>query len=460
MVITGLDGGLRLVALFYGSKGNVLLTSDQGIVIDSFKNRKAVLGSTVSIHKAHSLPSTSPAIDSFLEEFPDEEAQKALKRALPGWRSLLIKETLSRASISASTSCRNLLDEEKVALNASIHGLVHELENPKPRIYFEASGVSETPVEFSLVKLSLRPDLKERMFHDINEAIRLFIARSKARAARSGERHEVARRLELLLEKTQRSSSAIANDLALSSRAEEYERYGNLLMSNLQTIRKGMRSITLSDFHGTATITLAPDRTPAVNAQMYFEKAKKSREARRQAEERLQTLNQKLVLLERLIKALPKESEVEEMKRFREQYREELERVGLRTGQAEQEQLPFRIFTVEGGFQVWAGKSNENNDLLTLKHAKPNDLWFHARGVGGSHVVLKVGSARGEPGKKARTQAAGIAAYYSKMKNAKLVPVAVTLKKYVRKPKGAPAGTVVIQREEVILVEPKLPPMN
>jgi predicted ribosome quality control (RQC) complex YloA/Tae2 family protein len=106
---------------------------------------------------------------------------------------------------------------------------------------------------------------------------------------------------------------------------------------------------------------------------------------------------------------------------------------------------------------VWAGKSSENNDLLTLRHAKPNDLWFHARGAGGSHVVLRVGTGSGEPGKRARHQAASIAAYYSKMRSAGTVPVAMTRRKFVRKPRGAPPGTVALEREEVLFVPPQLP---
>jgi predicted ribosome quality control (RQC) complex YloA/Tae2 family protein len=113
---------------------------------------------------------------------------------------------------------------------------------------------------------------------------------------------------------------------------------------------------------------------------------------------------------------------------------------------------------VEGGFEVWAGKSSDENDELTLRHARPEDLWFHARGAPGSHVILKVASASGTPGKRARLQAAAIAAYYSKMRTARLVPVAVTKRKYVHKPKGAKAGSVVLQREEVLIVEPGLPP--
>jgi predicted ribosome quality control (RQC) complex YloA/Tae2 family protein len=124
----------------------------------------------------------------------------------------------------------------------------------------------------------------------------------------------------------------------------------------------------------------------------------------------------------------------------------------------EKEQLPpFRIFTVEGGFQVLAGKSSENNDRLTMSYAKPNDLWFHCHGSSGSHVVLRVNSASGKPTKKAIHQAASIAAYYSKMKGARSVPVAVTERKFVRKPKGAPPGTVLLERENVVFVEPKLP---
>jgi len=119
--------------------------------------------------------------------------------------------------------------------------------------------------------------------------------------------------------------------------------------------------------------------------------------------------------------------------------------------------VPFRTFTVAGGFLVWVGKSSENNDLLTMKYARPKDLWFHARGSSGSHVVLRMGTGKGEPSRKAIDEAAGIAAFYSKMRNAKHVPVAMTLRKYVRKPKGAPPGTVSVERERLLFVEPRLP---
>jgi predicted ribosome quality control (RQC) complex YloA/Tae2 family protein len=142
-------------------------------------------------------------------------------------------------------------------------------------------------------------------------------------------------------------------------------------------------------------------------------------------------------------------------------YREQLKRLGYKgtTGgtRDSQAEVPFRTFTVAGGFQVWVGKSSESNDLLTLKYAKPSDLWFHTRASSGSHVVLRMGTGKGEPGKRAIEEAASIAAFYSKMKTAKHVPVAMTKRKYVRKPRGAPAGTVTIEREKLLFVNPKLP---
>jgi predicted ribosome quality control (RQC) complex YloA/Tae2 family protein len=103
------------------------------------------------------------------------------------------------------------------------------------------------------------------------------------------------------------------------------------------------------------------------------------------------------------------------------------------------------------------GKSSANNDLLTMKYAKPNDLWFHARGSSGSHTVLRVRDTTHPPGKESIYQAASIAAYYSKMRNASNVPVAYCERKFVKKSKGLAEGAVILEREKVIFVTPRLP---
>lgn len=116
-----------------------------------------------------------------------------------------------------------------------------------------------------------------------------------------------------------------------------------------------------------------------------------------------------------------------------------------------------RRYVLRGGWEVWVGRSAKQNDELTHRRASPRDLWFHARGCEGSHTVLRLGSGKGEPPREILEQAAAIAAFHSKARNSKLVPVAYTERRHVRKPRGAPVGTASIQREKVIFVEPREP---
>ena len=108
------------------------------------------------------------------------------------------------------------------------------------------------------------------------------------------------------------------------------------------------------------------------------------------------------------------------------------------------------------GWVVMAGKTDQDNDLLSLKTAGPNDWWFHVRGMPGSHVLL-VGNQSKEPSSELLRQAAAIAAYHSKARDGGMVSVSATLARYVSKPRGAKPGTVTIRKEIVIKVRPGIP---
>jgi len=116
-----------------------------------------------------------------------------------------------------------------------------------------------------------------------------------------------------------------------------------------------------------------------------------------------------------------------------------------------------RVYELPGGWIVWVGRSARQNDELSHRRASQKDLWFHARGAQGSHTVLRISSGKGEPPREILEMTASIAAFHSKARNSKLVPVAYCEKRYVRKPRGAPVGTASIMREKVLMVEPKEP---
>jgi len=113
-------------------------------------------------------------------------------------------------------------------------------------------------------------------------------------------------------------------------------------------------------------------------------------------------------------------------------------------------------YTLPGEWNVLAGKTDDDNDRLSIKTARPNDLWFHVHGLPGSHVILQ-GPDGEKPDNATIKAAAAIAAWHSKARNAGTVPVSCTEAKHVSKPRGAKPGTVHIKREKIIKVRPGLP---
>jgi predicted ribosome quality control (RQC) complex YloA/Tae2 family protein len=113
-------------------------------------------------------------------------------------------------------------------------------------------------------------------------------------------------------------------------------------------------------------------------------------------------------------------------------------------------------YTLPGGWQVWVGRTDADNDRLSLHLAKPNDWWFHVRGMPGSHVLLRA-RPEADPDRDTLKRAAAIAAYHSKARTAGVVAVSCTRVRYVTKPRDAPPGTVQIRKEIVLKVRPEAP---
>ncbi|MEP2667531.1 MAG: NFACT RNA binding domain-containing protein [Cyclobacteriaceae bacterium] len=227
----------------------------------------------------------------------------------------------------------------------------------------------------------------------------------------------------------------------------QYKTWADVLMANLHRVERGTKKIQLEDFTGNEiTIKLKPELNPQQNAQIFYRKAKnqeieitKLSSSIEHKKEEIKKASQQLELL----------NSINTLTELRSHFKISKAKVGKKP-----ESLPFH--TAEHmGYQIWIGKNAINNDLLTLKYAHKDDLWLHAKDVSGSHVVIKNQSGKTIP-KEVIERAAELAAYNSKRKTESLCPVAYTFKKYVRKRKGDPAGAVIVEREEVIMVTPRL----
>src|SRR5262249_22645292 len=122
---------------------------------------------------------------------------------------------------------------------------------------------------------------------------------------------------------------------------------------------------------------------------------------------------------------------------------------------------PLRYKTTDGGWEILIGKTNEGNDYLTHRLARPEDYWFHVQGSPGSHVVLRRGKSKDEPSRDALREVASWAAFFSRQKTSGTVPVMWTRKKYVRKARGSKPGLAEVMRDEkTIFVKPAEPPAS
>jgi predicted ribosome quality control (RQC) complex YloA/Tae2 family protein len=448
-----LSSGLTLEVQLFGPRSNVILLDATRTVVDAFKKSKQLVGTVIPVpatvtypafHDAVSMPFTVPGIT----------VGATIKKLLPLLPPVVIKEWLFRADLGTGVLAREVEPTLHAILASAATKIQTELASPTPRIYSTADG---TPLHCATIRLTHLLDVREEPFPGIHAALREFFVRRRSTDGLHRERQELMDALRRRMERAHRTMQAIRMDAAESDRITRYRQYGAILMENLGGITKGDEAWTATVDAVPVAIPLVPSLTPVQNAQRYFEKAKSAERSRIMTEDRLKAYGAVYEKARVLLAALEPISTRPALRIYMKENKEELRALGATETEQDQERAPFRVFTVHGGFEVWAGKSSTNNDELTLRHARPEDLWFHARGASGSHVILKVSSAAGEPGKRAKAEAAGIAAYYSKMKNAKIVPVAMTRRKYVHKPKGAPPGTVAITREEVIMATPGIP---
>lgn len=451
------DGGLTLCAQLYNTiRSNILLVDADQRIQGAFKDAKSLEGTIAGSDRTR--PVAPEAGTTELSRRLRAEASRtllqSLKQAAPQLGTLFAREILARADADPDLAAGEAGDAMISAVAAEYEALLSSLSRPSPVLYLS----DDSTAAFSPVALRSMGGKETVEYPDTNAGVRDVLRRSFRTKGSADHSKELLGKIAAERDRAERRRDAVARELRESERSVEYERFGSLLLAHLAEVRKGMRHVDVVDFDGVAEVRIELDPTlaPASNAERYFSKAKKAKGARGESLQRMPELERRLAALQSLAEDLGQRQSIDEQKEFMEEHEDELRGMKLVAPAKGKELPPFRIFAVEGGYEVWVGKSSANNDLLTMKYAKPHDLWFHVRGASGSHTVLKTKGGDPTP-RTAIQQAASIAAYYSKMRNAGNVPVAYCERKYVRKPKGSAQGAVVLEREKTILVKPGLP---
>ncbi|HJV16001.1 MAG TPA: NFACT RNA binding domain-containing protein [Bacillales bacterium] len=241
-----------------------------------------------------------------------------------------------------------------------------------------------------------------------------------------------------------------------AEKAEEFKRYGELLTANLFAAKKGMKELEVINYYdengGTVVITLDPRKSPSENAQRYFSKYQKAKNAVAIVLEQIEKAHDEVEYFERLVQqvqvASPKDIEEIREELIEGGYIRERQRKKKKLGQNAKPILDH--YFASAGTEIIVGKNNKQNDYLTNKLAARDEIWLHTKDIPGSHVVIR----SKEPDEGTIHEAAILAAYFSKARNSSSVPVDFTRVRFVKKPSGAKPGFVIYDNQQTIYVTP------
>ncbi|AFM03157.1 putative RNA-binding protein, snRNP like protein [Bernardetia litoralis DSM 6794] len=287
--------------------------------------------------------------------------------------------------------------------------------------------------------------------NNIIEACNLFYLEFSKRYYLGKEKNAALKAIEKRHRQTQNYIDKTLKKIEKVENTMRYEEFGHILMANLHAVEPRSKSVELFDFYTNEQITipLKDNLTAQKNAELFYRKGKNQKLEINNLYQNLDKKEEQLRLFESQLEEINNFESLKIMRKFLKENKIKVTNLQ----ENEPDELPFKVFEYQD-FQILVGKNSKNNDLLTQKFAYKEDLWLHARGVAGSHVVIKYRAGKPFP-KSVIEKAASLAAYYSKSKTDSLCAVIVTPKKYVRKPKGAVLGAVVVEREDVVMVEPK-----
>ena len=450
--------GLLFIVEAMGRRSNLVLVGEDGSIVDAARRtppsrnpRRPILP-----HLRYDPP---PPQDRLLPEqiSADDLAFGARGRSgtlarylsdrLAGLSPLAGRELAFRATGSASTELASVREWLPI-----VQTIVHFFA-PLDTHAWQPS-LSREPLEVAPYRLEHLASGGLEMFPTLSEALSAYYDRFASAPVQRGdplaaERKTLLAAIERAMRTNERRLHALEQQLATSQEQRDpLRRAGELLLAYQADVPASASSIQLD---GTS-IDLDPDKTAVENAQAYFERYRKAREAFERVPPLVEDARRQRDYLDEL-RALV--SVAQDMAAMRALRREVAEAIGERPSSSKSQRpaSPYRRIPLDDGWEALVGTSAAGNAAVTFDVAQPDDLWLHARGVPGAHVILR--GPRGEPPAPVLERAARIAAYHSAARSSARVEVDAAPRRHVRKIPAGPPGLVRYTNERTLRVEPE-----
>lgn len=298
-------------------------------------------------------------------------------------------------------------------------------------------------------------------FDTLSQAAAYYFVNRETSNAIKQRSNDLLRVVKNQISKLKLKMQRLSEDLERAQNSEKFRLYGELLTANLHLAKQGDDKVTVVSYYdGTEiTIPLDPKYSPARNAQMYYKKYGKAKTAVKEKQHQLEETSAEIEYLESVSSFAERAASIEELELIRSEltdsgYLRKRNRSKNSSNRKKTRHDPYS-YILPSGKAVMAGRNNNENDWLTFKKASSKDIWFHAKDMPGSHVILFTDGT--EATEDDLFRAASIAAFHSKGVSSENVPVDFTKVRFVKKPAGAKPGYVIFTHNKTLYVNPGTP---
>lgn len=471
-----------LVIELMGKHSNIILldtveSGENEVILDSIKHISQMVSSVREVlpGRPYFVPQTQGKLNPF-EETRDHFETLLASESMPvsrfllshynGFSTVMSEETVFRTRLSQDRSASELAQEEREALWNTFQTLLEQTGKGEfqPSVYYHLGAADAfsggEPVEFAALPLTMYKDLPVKQYDSISELIESYYREKNAVTRIRQKSADLRRVVQTILERDLHKYDLQSRQMKDTQKRDKYRVYGELLNAYGYTIPAGAFSAELDNYYTgeKLVVPLDPSKTPLENAKRYFDRYTKLKRTKEALETLMQEVKAEIDQLEGIREAL----NIARTEGDLAQIRAEMEDSGFvrrRTDKKSARKRPSKILESEplhyrssDGYDIYVGKNNLQNDELSFHVARPSDIWFHANDIPGSHVILKTeGKPFEEVPDRAFEEAARLAAYYSKGREAGRVEIDYLERRNLKKPAGARPGFVIYHTNYSIL---------
>ncbi|MBR5785127.1 MAG: NFACT family protein [Clostridia bacterium] len=463
----------KLIAEIMGKYSNIILTSENGIIYDSVKRVDEDMSSVREVMpgRHYVFPPEQEKIKP--EEFKELSAECIEENELPvsklilkrifGFSPMLCKAICQNATVVQNKKFKDLSAEEINALNKVILFCCNNISNRnfKPCIIADGKDFHCTDV---VLKSAEQNNENIKKYNTVNLMLDDFYTKKDSDDRLKQKQSSIMKHVNSAIEKCRRKMQIHSSTAEETGDYEKYKQFGEILTANMYQYSEYEEKVKAINYYEESmpeiTIDLDKNKSVSQNAQNFFKKYRKNKTAHESAEKYLEECFGELEYLESVSVMIANNTDVTEIDEIRRELTDEgyIKQEKMRKNpKKRQESNPVSMpheYRTNDGYTILIGKNNLQNEKLTCKTAKPDDVWFHLKNAPGSHVILRTAEHSGQVTAHSVECAASLAAWYSSARNTNKADVDYTRVKHVKKQPGGRPGMVNYVNYKTITIHP------